>query len=127
MAQTGMRFQEVPIRMCEKPQCFKAIESEDLFCIEGFNEDGTYCYLGLDFMLEDVVMVHLEVTRWSHTILKSLLDDWEDSKNFMRKKGAKQAFTTREGTIEEHRRWLKFIKHFGFDNPQPQVTLAQEL
>jgi hypothetical protein len=114
------------IKECKRPECFKKIES-DLLCFNGYDDNGIYGYLGLDFMPDGLVMVHLEVTCFSHTVLKNLLEDWRQCKEIMRNCGVKQVFTTREGTVEEHITWLKFIKHFGFLNPRPQVTLYQEL
>jgi hypothetical protein len=113
------------IEKCEKPECFK--KTEDFYYIRGFDENGTYAYFALDLRFPGAAVLHLEAIRFSHGILKKMKIDWEGVKRILNVNGVKILTATRIGTIDEYKEWIKFIRHFGFNDVKQQVTAVQSI
>ena len=113
------------IEKCGKPDVFEA--QKDLYWIKGFDDKGVYAYMGIDFSMPYAAVIHLEVVRFSHTILKSLVDDWYGIKRILRENNVKIMAATKIGLIEDHEKFIRFIKIFGFKDVKQQFTAIQEL
>ena len=113
------------IRKCGKPDVFKDLG--EFYWIEAYDKDGAYAYVAIDFRVEKTAIIHLEVLKFSHRILKSLVADWEGIKHICKQNDVKTVAAARTGTIEEHRTWVKFIRWFGFIDVKQIVNAIQEI
>lgn len=113
------------IERCDKPDVFNNCDA--FYYIKGFDNNGVYAYMAIDFRLKKSAILHLEVIRFSHEILKQLIGDWEGIKQILKENEVKTIAATRLGTTEEHKTWLKFIRWFGFNDIKQQVTAIQEI
>ena len=114
------------IEKCEKPDVFNQFEYE-MYYIRGFDGDGVYAWLAIDLRMAGLAIIHLEVVRFSHRVLKNLISDWQGIKDILRGSQVEQVVTTRVGTPSDHSTWIKFIKWFGFKDITQQVTSVQNL
>jgi len=119
------------IRKCvDKPDCFAHIFNEkDFIWIEAYDQQGIYAYLGLGFFAESpkIGFVHLEVTRFSHRTLASMKRDWFEIITNLRKEGIEYLSTQQDGTLDKHKTWIKFIRHFGFTEVQQLVSATMKI
>ena len=113
------------IKKCDKPDVLKA--QEGLYWIKGYDNNGVYAYMGIDFSMPHAAVIHLEFVRFSHSILKSLIVDWYGIKRILRENNVKIMAATKIGLIEDHEKFIRFIKIFGFTDVKQQFTAIQEL
>ena len=106
------------IRKCDRPECFEDHEDGFMY-LECYNEKP-YAYIGF-YVYMHKVMVHLEVTRWSHNILKHLIFDWDEFKELMKSNDVREMVITKDGLVTES--YTKFLKRFGLSAPH-QVAIA---
>ena len=113
------------IEKCDKPDVSEA--KKDLYWIKGYDDKGAYAYMGIDFSMPYAAVIHLEVVRFSHTILRSLVWDWVGIKRILKENNVKIMAATKIGLIEDHEKFIRFIKIFGFTDVKQQFTAIQEL
>jgi len=113
------------IRNVEKTPVFSKEHGSIFF--EGFDEDGIYGYLAVDLRMPENAIVHLQVFRWSKTILKHLLSDWNIIKDALKRLNVKTVGVTKIGFSDENKKFIKFVKYFGFKNVIEHITITQEL
>ena len=113
------------IKKCDKPDVLKA--QEGLYWIKGFDDKGVYAYMGIDFSMPHAAVIHLEVVRFSHSILKSLIVDWYGIKRILIENDVKTTAVTKLGMIKDNKKFIRFIKIFGFTDVKQQFTAIQEL
>ena len=89
-----------------------------------WDNKGTYGYCGVE-IIPPWASIHTEITRWSHKIARSLKEDWKEIKEMCIREGATQAIASNDDI--EYDRWPKFIRLFGFPEPQPVLMSKQEL
>jgi hypothetical protein len=66
-------------------------------------------------MGEGVVSIHMTVTKWSHSIFKTLLKDWEGAVQVLKARGVRKLIAT--GSNGYDKKWFKFASRFGFPWP----------
>jgi hypothetical protein len=104
----------------EPPECFRHVTAEGVF-LEHYNKDGLYAYTMLEFDYT-VAGFHLEISRWSPSVLKSLKKDWWEILDICEARGVKKLLA--QNTATNDQRWARFIKHFGFPEPIPLLISA---
>ena len=75
--------------------------------------------------VEDIMGVHLEMKRWSHTALKVMREDWKEVVQFARYFKCRRLIAS--NTNIEDKRWPRFISHFGFPEPTGILVSQQEV
>lgn len=91
---------------------------------EGYDDNGTYGYTAIEFIIDNASM-HLEVVRWSHGILKKMIEDWKTIKMLCEFHNCKRILASQPDTTDT--RWPKLIKHFGFPQPKAVLVSRQEV
>lgn len=110
---------EIMLRICKKPECFD-LNGEFLY-FECFNLE-IYAYIAASINIPNV-LVHLQVIKWSHNVLKNFYFDWMEFKHIMKSNGVTQMVITKEGRLEDNKSWVKFLSKFGLCEPK-QVMIA---
>ena len=91
---------------------------------ELYHKSEIYCYIGIE-IIGMWASLHTHIIRWNHNTVKTLLKDWETLKHICRELGATQAVASNEDLKDK--RWPKFIRMFGFAEPQAILISKQEL
>ena len=113
-------------KLAEKPSVFDRPQEGDGYYML-FNDDGPYAYITLNHTYPPVAMLHLEVKKFSHNLLKSAVkEDWYHILEMCMKNGCNIIQVQKEGSFESNTTWMKFIKHFGFSN-FAQYTASSQL
>ena len=112
------------IKRCEKPEGYFTNLPNHYMWFELYYKDEIYCYAGIE-IVDIRASFHTHVLKWNHNIAKQILYDWEDLKFIVKSFGATQAIASNENL--EDTRWPKFIKMFGFSEPQKILISIQEL
>jgi len=90
-----------------------------------FDENGIYAKVRVDIINNQYASFHSENLRWSHNIAKSMKKDWEWLKNWCREKGIIELVASNSDIGDK--RWPKYIRLFGFPEPQLVSVSKQEL
>ena len=106
------------------PSVFTDITVTDPEYLALNDEYGVYGHVLLNFETRKCT-VHLSVSRWSASILKSMKSDWEEVKEICRSRDCKKLFAV--NPAGEDNKWYRFIKHFGFDNYYVARVYYQEV
>jgi hypothetical protein len=102
--------------LAEKPSAFPFEETGDVY-YKLSDKDGVYAYAALNFFYKPVAVFHLEVERFTHNILrKAVKDDWLYFTSKCEQAGCKTIVIDKPGSFDKNKTWMKFIKHFGFNN-----------
>jgi len=102
--------------LAEKPSVFTHYDDGDVHYALS-TDTGIYAYACLNFTYAPVAILHLEVREFSHNILKSLIDDdWPVCISECKNNGCNLISITKEGDLKSNKIWMKFVRHFGFDN-----------
>lgn len=110
----------------EKPNVFPFQENGDVYYKLSDNK-GVYAYAALNFFYKPVAVLHLEVERFSHNILKrGIKNDWKYFVSEAKEAGCKTIVVDKEGSFEGNATWMKFIGYFGFTN-FTQFTASSQL
>jgi len=112
------------IQATEKPKGYFTKLPDHYLWFDLFDEHGTYAYVGIE-IIDIWASFHTHIIRWSHCIAKSLKLDWEELVFLCKEKGVKIAVASNEDMNDT--RWPKFIKLFGFPEPQTVLISKQEL
>ena len=107
-----------------KPDGFFKKLPDHYIWLELYDNKGTYGYCGVEIIVP-WASIHTEITRWSHKVARSLIEDWKEIKEICRFGGATQAIASNDDMQDD--RWFKFIRLFGFPEPQPVLISKQEL
>ena len=100
--------------LTEKPDAFKNFETGDVY-YQLFDCDGPYGYTCLNFTYAPVAILHVEVERFSHIILKEgVKGDWSYFQSECKKNDCHSVSITSPGSFEDNAKWMRFIRHFGF-------------
>lgn len=87
--------------------------------------NGTlYAHIGIDICY-DIASFHMNVDVWSHNIKKELVYDWKTLKLICKNRGVN--FLVASNSNLEDPTWVKFIKMFGFPEPEYMAISKQEL
>ena len=101
--------------LAEKPSAFKSGEEGDIYYALHTDEE-IYAYACLNFAYPPVAILHLEVRKFSHNILKLLKKDRLVCLSECKKHNCHLISITKEGSFESNKTWMKFVRHFGFEN-----------
>jgi hypothetical protein len=102
--------------LAEKPNIINDPQDGDVYYMM-FDDDGPYAYATLNYTYPPTAILHLEVKRFSHNLLKSAIkEDFPCLINKCKDKGCYMIHIQKEGSFESNATWMKFIRHFGFDN-----------
>lgn len=104
----------------EPPDCFRHVTAEGVY-LELYNDGGVYAHAMLEFDYT-VAGFHLEISRWSPGVLKSLKKDWWEVLDMCEVRGATKLLV--QNSAANDQRWARFIKHFGFPEPMPLMVSA---
>ena len=112
------------IRPVQKPSQFKHLKNS-VYCYEFSDFNGIYGYLGAE-IIGPHCACHVAVLKWSHNIAKHMGSDWLTFiDQYLRPKGVKKITATFPNTTD--RTWPKFIKMFGFPEPQKVMISTMEI
>lgn len=100
-------------------------KAENIECFEWSDTSSPYFLINLE-MVGNSCSIHIEVTRWSHNVLKQARVDWIEFKKYIDSKGIKQIVLSYPD-IDENQWWVKFIKLFGFDEPKRVMISTMEI
>ncbi len=84
--------------------------------IMAFNDDGPYGYMAINMDGQGSAAFHVHMLRWGAMVFKELKKDWPLVKRFCRANECYQLVASNLNISDE--RWPKFIKYFGFPEPQ---------
>jgi len=110
-------------KLNEKPKEYFNGLSDNCLYFEVLYKDRPYAYLAFQ-ILNDSAIIHNEIIEWNHKIAKVAKIDFEYVSGFLKTIGIKkvEAFYPK---IEK--RWGKFIKIFGFSEPEYLMRATKEL
>ena len=111
------------IKPCKKPDVYEGLTA-DLLYLELTDDKGVYAYMAFDFNVTDIAVLHIEMNRFSHKVLRQMLKDWEDIKDLLKRYYIRQMVVT---VVEADEKWAKFVSIFGFKDIKKQYTAIQEL
>lgn len=101
--------------LSQKPSIFNRSEVGDTY-YEMYDDAGPYGYACLNFFYPPVAILHVELVRFSHTILKKIVKtDWPYCVEQCHKNNCTIVSVDKEGELESNRSWIKFVRHFGFE------------
>jgi hypothetical protein len=111
-----------------KPKCLEYIK-DDMICFKSSysvnsKASQVYMYIGIQIFNEKCSL-HIDVSRWNHKAYREILYDWECLKKYLIKQGIKKAIASFAEI--ESKNWPKFIKLFGFPEPNQILISEQEL
>lgn len=113
------------IRTCHRPRCFDDLKGDFLF-LECYRKKDIYAYAAVDIKPPSALF-HLEVLNWGHNTLKRMIVDWDEFKQLMVRSGVTQICITKEGSLEDNKSYLKFLKKFGLGTPRQIMIAAYDL
>lgn len=99
----------------DRPEIFNCFQGESYAWFELHDDDGLYGYMALR-KRGKYADIHVELTRWTHTVLKHMKTIARlELKDMCRTNKVERLIARKEGhdTV-----WPKFIKHFGFCEPE---------
>lgn len=79
----------------------------------------TYGHLTLDWVdgQEPAAMFHIDLTMWSPSICKEIVNDFASIRLFLEDRGVMHMLGINKcSTIEEQDKWVKFCNLFGFEH-----------
>ena len=112
------------VKRIDKPEGYFTKLPDHYMWYELTYKNETYCYVGIE-IISIWASFHTHVLKWSHNIAKELHYDWKELKFISRSFGATQAIASNDDLDDA--RWPKFIKMFGFPEPQKIYLSKQEL
>ena len=83
-----------------------------------------YGYIGLE-VVGNVASFHTNIKKWTIETSKELHKDWDRLKSLCRKRNVKIAIASNANTNDK--KWVKFIKMFGFPEPELVWISQQEI
>lgn len=90
-----------------------------------FNDDGPYGYMAIDMDGRGMAAIHVYPIRWGREVLKDTLRDWKYIKRFLKANKCHRIVASNPDIKDK--RWPKFIKYFGFPEPQLVWMSVQEV
>jgi len=112
------------IKRCEQPDCFKHLEDGFIYYKE-LNVSGDYVYAA--FTSTQPSYLHLEVVRFSHNIMKSIICDWHELRKCMKERNITSYIITKNGNLESNRSYIKFLNKLGMSSPHEVLIGHYEL
>ena len=112
--------------LTEKPDAFKHAQEGDVY-YRLFDDAGSYAFGCINFSYPPIAMMHLEVHRFSHNIMKSADADWQYILTECQKRSCNIIHINTEGTIEEQSTFIKFVGNFGFKKFTQYIASIQHI
>jgi len=112
-------------RLRNKPYgYFKDAPINNFLWFEFSYKKEPYAYIAIE-VIGAFASAHTEMVKWSHNIAKTMKTDWEEIKSICRSLGVKEVVASNNDVNDK--RWPKFIRLFGFDEPKPILVSRQEI
>ena len=92
---------------------------------EGY-DDKPYVYAAISPTPPNAI-IHLEVVRWSHNILKKLIVDWDILKKTMKNNGIETVAITKMGNLKDNEAYVKFLAWMGLPEPYEILIANYEI
>lgn len=110
-------------KLDKKPNDYLKDIKGDCLYFEFLYQDRPFAYFAFQ-RFADAAVIHNEVLEWNHNIAKTAKMDFEFLSGFLKSLGIKkiEAFYPK---IEK--RWIKFVKMFGFSEPEYLLKATKEL
>jgi hypothetical protein len=113
--------------LTEKPTAFEHGQEGDVY-FALVDDDGPYAFAALNYTYPPIAILHLEVKRFTHNLLKSAVkEDWPKILNECRANGCDVIHVNKRGSFSSNDSWMKFIRHFGFDNIVEYTAAVQTI
>lgn len=104
------------IKECERPACFSHLEDGGYAYYTGADAGGDYLYVAFT-PKPPTTIIHLEVVRFSHNILRMMIADWQDLKRVWMTLGIQRMIITKEGNLKDNVSYIKFLAKLGLPCP----------
>jgi len=103
---------------------FEGVNNDTFLWFEFSYKKEPYAYIAIE-VIGTFASAHTEMMKWSHNIAKTMRTDWEEIKSICRSLGVKEVVASNNDVNDK--RWPKFIRLFGFDEPNPILVSRQEI
>jgi hypothetical protein len=116
--------------LTEKPTAFEYAQEGDVYFAMVDEAGEAYAFATLNYSYPPVAIIHLEVKRerFTHNLFKSAVkEDWPIIINECLANGCDIVHVNKKGTFESNASWMKFIRHFGFDNFMEYTAAVQTI
>ena len=87
---------------------------------------GDYCYAAFSKMTP-VCMLHFEIIRFNHNIMKSIICDWNELKKVLKDHGMTGFVITKRGNLAENTTFVKFLGKLGLATPKEALIAEYEV
>jgi hypothetical protein len=114
--------------LAEAPRIFteRHQDGDVYFAISG--QWGPYAYVSINFNYPPIALLHLEMKRFSHNILKKGIDhDWALIKNKCLMRNCNRIYVTTPGTLAQNDKFLRFVSYFGFKDFTQHISSLQSI
>jgi hypothetical protein len=111
-------------RLLEKPTGYFVDAHEDFIWFGLYYKNEPYAYVAIE-VLGTFASLHTEMIKWSHNIARVMQIDWEEIKFLCKQGGIKEVIASNSDVKDK--KWPKFIRLFGFDEPKPILASRQEI
>jgi hypothetical protein len=111
-------------QLIEKPDGYFINASENFMWFGLYYKKEPYAYVAIE-VLGTFASLHTEMIKWSHNIAKMMQIDWEAIKFICKQIGIKEVIASNNDVKDK--KWPKFIRLFGFDEPEPILASRQEI
>ena len=111
-------------KLSSRPEVFNHLDNKHLWFKLCFDNCACeYGYMAL-FFKHDEGLIHIEITRWSISVVRQAKKDWKKVTELCKHNGCKTLIGVNPNP-EDKIRWGKFLKLFGF--PSPKTVMVSQL
>lgn len=110
-------------KLNEKPKEYLKDIKDDCIYFELVYKDSPYAYFAFQ-LFKDTTVLHNEVIVWNHNVAKQAQADFKYILDFLKKIGMKQVIALYPSI---DKKWIKFIKMFGFPEPEHLLKSVKEI
>jgi len=111
------------IKLAEKPENQLKDVNDECIYFEFTYKDEPYAYFGFQ-LFSSTAIIHNDVTKWNHNIAKQAQSDFKYTVDFLKRLGVKKIIALYP---EVNAKWVKFIKMFGFSDPEYLLKAVKEI
>ena len=115
------------IKLAEKPKDQLKDLNDDCVYFEFTYKDEPYAYFGFR-LFSDTAIVHNDVTKWNHNIAKQAQTDFKYTLDFLKRLGIEKIIALwKTEHPKADAKWIKFIRMFGFSEPEYLLKAVKEI
>lgn len=111
------------IKLVEKPEGQLKDVNDKCIYFEFTYKDNPYAYFAFQ-LFDESAIIHNDVVKWNHNIAKQAQIDFKYVLGFLKAIGMKKVIALYPGI---DKKWIKFIKMFGFPEPEHLLSSTKEL